>query len=126
MQHRRTASFESEMSPQMRRFLIEGGYDRTEHVGEEGFLKQDVKISASRKVHRGSKPSWVSSGSRGSGLEESFGGWSQRLDWTRETGAWMDEFEMGDGDVDLERGEVYEYPMIMSEVTECGFGDGGN
>ncbi|CZR61176.1 uncharacterized protein PAC_11072 [Phialocephala subalpina] len=122
VQHRRTASFESEMSFQMRRFLVEG-YHLTSHE-HEGFLKQDVVLGRScestRKGKRGSKPSWVSSGSGKSGqLEESLGGWSQRLDWTREMGGWMD-------DVDVQRGEVYEYPMDMSGVTECAYGEGTN
>lgn len=119
----------------MRRFLVDEGYHHeavygTEQLGNS-FLQQDVKLgfglgngcSTGKKVKRGggSKPSWMSESSgRERGSEESVFSWG--LDVTKDTGAWMEDM----GYADVERGQVYEYPMVMSGVTECagGFEDG--
>lgn len=114
-QHRRSASFESEMSYQMRRFLVEQSYDYTAQDAFEGdvverdegnrrFLKQDVNIGygykkkGSRKVHKGSKVSWISDGS---GREEE-GSWTlgARCVAIGEMGAWVSGHGAG---VEMER-----------------------
>lgn len=128
VQHRRSASFESDMSYQMRRFLVEDGYHQTEHEngGNANFLQQDVKIgygcTTSKKVNKGSKPSWVSGSSGRASNEELAWSLGQRGEMMRDVGAWMD----GYGGVKMERGvgQVYEYPMVLSGITECGFGEG--
>lgn len=134
-QHRRSTSFESEMSYQMRRFLVEDGYHRThlssssggnEDVIEDKFLQQDVKIGygsarmgSSRKVNKGSKFSWGSGDSIIRPGSEELGSVSVRGEAMRDVGAWMDDFAYGG--VEMQRDVGYGYPMVMSGFTECGF-----
>lgn len=113
-QHRRTASFHSNMSYPMKIFLAESGQlQSSEHSGT--FLPQDVKLSTSRKVKRGSKPSWVTTDS-GGGSDKMAWSWGVGGDVTKDTGAWVEEY----GYEDVQRGEMYEYPMVMSGVTDPG------
>lgn len=140
-QHRRSASFESEMSYQMRRFLVEQSYDYTAQdafenevverdEGNRRFLKQDVNIgygkgyekgyNKSRKAKKGSKVSWVSDGPQ----DEGQGVWTlgARCVAVGEMGGWVEGYGAG---VEMERdGDWYgtgmrdERPMVLSGFTE--------
>ncbi len=115
-QHRRTASFHSDMSYPMQRFLGEQDYFQpygTEHAATNSkFLPQDIYIQsqASKKVNRGtkrSKQSYMSAQSSGS-AEASFVSWG--LDPVTEAGAWAGEGKNkrpGDG-----------YAMVLSGLTD--------
>jgi hypothetical protein len=98
-QHQRTASFHSNMSYPMLRFLDEHDYYEppyaTEHASiNTRFLSQDLHIQsqASKKVQKGtrrSKQSWMSMQSSSS-AETSFVSWGL-LDPVTEAGAWSAE-----------------------------------
>jgi hypothetical protein len=121
-QHQRTASFHSEMSYPMQRFLGDLGYFQpyeTEHVPTNGpFLSQDLYIQSSKKVNKGtkrSKQSYMSVQSSGS-AEASFVSWG--LDPLTAAGAWA-------GEAGKERpGEGY--AMVLSGLTEFHMNDNMN
>jgi len=112
-QHRRTASFESNMSYQMRQYLAttdsQDTFYATEHV-EPGnhFLSQTTAVqpSSSKKVNKNSwrsKPSYITDSSG----DASFVSWA--IDPVTGNGAWMDEDgnNYGSGT----------YPMTLSGAT---------
>jgi hypothetical protein len=115
-QHQRTASFHSNTSYPMQRFLGELDYlppYETEHILTNGpFLSQDLYIQSqvSKKVNNGTKRSKQSymSVQSSSSAEASFVSWG--LDPLTVAGAWTGEGEnqrAGDG-----------YAMVLSGLTE--------
>jgi hypothetical protein len=115
-QHQRTASFHSDMSLPMRRFLEELDYTQpygTEHAPTNcKFLPQDLYIQseASKKFNRGTRRSNQSymSGQNSSSAEISFVSWG--LDPVTAAGAWT-----GDGG-DERPGDGY--AMVLSGLTD--------
>jgi hypothetical protein len=123
-QHQRTASFHSNISYPMQRFLGELDYlppYETEHVPTNGpFLSQGLYIQSqvSKKVNNGTKRSKQSymSVQSSSSAEASFVSWG--LDPLTAAGAWAGEGvnqHPGDG-----------YAMVLSGLTELHFNDNMN
>jgi hypothetical protein len=104
-QHRRSASFRSEMSFQLRRYLIEMEEGRrcgTENVGETEFISQELYVLSQRKERKRSAVSFQSLSSDSVDMvlvalgEEVLAG----------AGAWDEECESDS------------YPMAMSGMTQ--------
>jgi len=128
LQHRRSASFESNLSYPMRRFLVEEGYNQTQLSSEEAvenrFLQQDVKMGSSKKVTKGSKFSWVSGDSAGKSSSDELAWSASASKDLGNVGAWMEDNGVPYGGVEMQR-EGNGYPMVMSGLTEYGFGNEG-
>lgn len=96
--HRRSASFHSDMSYQMRRFLVEQIKDqpgRTSSPPKDKFLPQETYIQSSKKKikdKKRSKPSYQSFTSYSS-EEQCFVGWG--VEPTAYTGEWVDDQRFG-------------------------------
>lgn len=118
-EHRRSSSFNSDMSYQMRRFLVEQQYQecaRPPTPSPNHFLSQEVhlqsqnslQVAQSSKKSRESKKSMQSSGSG----ETNYIGWP--TDPIMAMGAWANDgynYEYAD----------HTYPMTMSGMSECPF-----
>ncbi|KAF4637424.1 hypothetical protein G7Y89_g645 [Cudoniella acicularis] len=120
VEHRRSSSFNSDMSYQMRRFLVEqeqhqAAYAATTAAAPNHFLQQDIHVQSqtSLKVAKSSKKSKESTRSMqssGSG-DLSYIGWP--TDPIMAIGAWA-EGSGGDSNEDA-------YPMVMSGISEYVF-----
>jgi hypothetical protein len=120
-EHRNSISFQANMSLPMRRFLIEEGYPHsihaTDHPAPEGiFLNQDIHILslASKKVHKGSKLSCISTSSGAGSGRLGFYTWD--VDPVKEVGAWAEE-------VGNERQGNSSHPPFMSGIIDSHFGE---
>ena len=98
--HRRSASFKSDMSYQMRRFLVDQARDQPRRSAsppaQDKFLPQDLHIQSSKKIKdkKRSKPSYQSLESYGSD-DQGFMGFG--VDPTAYTGNWIDDDRLGYG-----------------------------
>jgi len=122
IQHQRTASFHSDMSYPLQRFLGEMNTHpattyNTEHperASNTNFLSQEIHLQSSKKIKKGtphSKLSWMSESSRsGDASVESWG-----MDPLAGAGMWDDRSGYGNT---LTRSGGYGYAMQLSGMSE--------